>query len=589
MITPAVPEDEQVRLATLEELDILDTENEERFDRLTRLAKFMSGAPIALVSLVDANRQWFKSKQGLDACETSRDISFCGHAILNDDVLYVPDVKNDERFHDNPLVTGAPDIRSYAGAPLRAHNGKRLGTLCIIDTKPTAYSNDLLVHLRDLADCVEAEFRQQSLLEVTRSLQDHQHRLNASMVSLEKHNVLLANLHRITSNTQTSFHEKIVELLEVGRKHFDMSMAIVSEIIDDHYYVRYATADIGAPEAGTHFDLGNTFCVHTMRANSALGFHHVAKSEIRTHPCYQLFKLESYIGYPIVVNGRRFGTVNFSSPVPKGRPFQSDDFAFVGLLGQWIGHNLESVANIDALTQAKEEAERHSRAKSDFLNVMNHELRTPLTVILGYLPLLKDAQNLPPAEMIAQLSNDMDTAGQQLMAMINDLLDISKVEADTILLAPKKIMLKSFFHDIVHSMRPLVAEKSLSFELDIDAEVAFADPIRLQQILYNLIANAIKFTEAGSISIGCQATSSDIVISISDTGCGIPSHQQHKVFSKFFQADSSTTRKSRGTGLGLAITQKLVELHGGTITLNSKEHQGTTVTFTLPQTGDHHG
>src|ERR1700752_1549332 len=115
MLTPALPADENTRLDTLRALNILDTSPEERFDRLTRLAKRLFGVPIALVNLVDADRQWFKSCVGLSATETPRDISFCGHAILGDDILLVPDAGVDERFHDNPLVTGDPNIRFYAG------------------------------------------------------------------------------------------------------------------------------------------------------------------------------------------------------------------------------------------------------------------------------------------------------------------------------------------------------------------------------------------------------------------------------------------------------------------------------------------
>lgn len=157
MHVPAKPADESSRLDTLRALNILDTSPEERFDRLTRLAKRLFGVPIALVSLVDADRQWFKSCVGLSASETPRDISFCGHAILGDDILMVPDTLGDERFHDNPLVTDAPNIRFYAGCPLRVPNGSKLGTLCLIDIEPRSLSDDDRDLLRDLARMAEQE------------------------------------------------------------------------------------------------------------------------------------------------------------------------------------------------------------------------------------------------------------------------------------------------------------------------------------------------------------------------------------------------------------------------------------------------
>jgi len=157
MRAPARPINEAQRLDTLRSLNVLDSAPEERFDRLTRLAKRLFGVPIALVSLVDANRQWFKSCVGLDATETSRDISFCGHAILEDDILVVPNALTDERFHDNPMVTGEPNIRFYAGCPLTVVNGSKLGTLCLIDVNPRQMSEDDLVLLRDLARMAEQE------------------------------------------------------------------------------------------------------------------------------------------------------------------------------------------------------------------------------------------------------------------------------------------------------------------------------------------------------------------------------------------------------------------------------------------------
>lgn len=157
MLKPAIPSNEKTRLETLRSLNILDSSPEERFDRLTRLARRLFGVPIALVSLIDADRQWFKSSFGLEAKETSREISFCGHAILGDEIFEVPDAALDERFHDNPMVTESPNIRFYAGCPLTVLNGSKLGTLCLIDQEPRAFDDDDRELLRDLARMVEME------------------------------------------------------------------------------------------------------------------------------------------------------------------------------------------------------------------------------------------------------------------------------------------------------------------------------------------------------------------------------------------------------------------------------------------------
>ena len=157
MKAPATSIDEAVRFTTLRSLDILDSLGEERFDRLTRMAKHMFRVPIALVSLVDENRQWFKSCIGLEVSETSRDISFCGHAILGDEVFVIPDTLKDDRFADNPLVLEDPHIRFYAGCPIRVANGSRIGTLCIIDQVPRDFCAEDEELLKDLAAMVEQE------------------------------------------------------------------------------------------------------------------------------------------------------------------------------------------------------------------------------------------------------------------------------------------------------------------------------------------------------------------------------------------------------------------------------------------------
>ena len=159
MKKPKIPDNEAERLHALKTLKILDTSHEERFDRVTRMAKRMFGVPISLVSLVDKDRQWFKSKQGLDVSETPRDISFCGHAINKDGLFIIPDAKEDERFHDNPLVTDEPSIRFYAGYPLKLRRGIHIGTLCLIDSKPREMDEEDQQLLQDLGMMIEQEIK----------------------------------------------------------------------------------------------------------------------------------------------------------------------------------------------------------------------------------------------------------------------------------------------------------------------------------------------------------------------------------------------------------------------------------------------
>jgi diguanylate cyclase (GGDEF)-like protein len=159
MIKPEVLKNEAERLHALRTLRILDTPYEERFDRVTRIAKRILNVSISLVSLIDEDRQWFKSKQGFEASETPRDISFCGHAINQDGLFIIPDTAKDERFFDNPLVTEAPYVRFYAGYPLKLRQGINIGTLCIMDSKPKILNEEDKKSLKDLGTMIEQEIQ----------------------------------------------------------------------------------------------------------------------------------------------------------------------------------------------------------------------------------------------------------------------------------------------------------------------------------------------------------------------------------------------------------------------------------------------
>ncbi|CAA9310175.1 MAG: hypothetical protein AVDCRST_MAG71-633 [uncultured Lysobacter sp.] len=166
------PLNEAARLAALRAIGLLDTPSEARFDRFVRLAKALCDVPIAVISLVDANRQWFKGCDGLAVSETPRRVSFCAHAIHEQGVFYIPDASADERFADNPLVTGEPHIRFYAGAPVFVPGGLAIGTLCVIDRRPRAFDMNQLQALRDLADCLQREVALQLLLTEVTAVRD---------------------------------------------------------------------------------------------------------------------------------------------------------------------------------------------------------------------------------------------------------------------------------------------------------------------------------------------------------------------------------------------------------------------------------
>lgn len=190
MLTPPVPADEVDRLRELRALGILDTGAEERFDRITRMAARLFRVPISLVSLVDADRQWFKSRYGLDATESPRAISFCAHTLPTGKPLVVEDARRDERFADNPAVADDPNVRFYAGVPIEGPGGHRLGTFCVVDTKPRAFSEDELEVLQDLAAIVQSEIHDSD----ARAAREEARRRAAELAARERELELLKRL-----------------------------------------------------------------------------------------------------------------------------------------------------------------------------------------------------------------------------------------------------------------------------------------------------------------------------------------------------------------------------------------------------------
>jgi signal transduction histidine kinase len=245
---------------------------------------------------------------------------------------------------------------------------------------------------------------------------------------------------------------------------------------------------------------------------------------------------------------------------------------------------IENAELFEELEHKGRELAAASRHKSEFLANMSHELRTPLNAVLGYAELIQDGiYGEVPAKMHEVLGR-IQQNGRHLLGLINDVLDLSKIEAGQLTLSPVDYSLRELVLDVVSATEALAAEKQLALEVDVPADLprGRGDERRLTQVLMNLVSNAIKFTEAGSVSIRAKIEDSSFVIAVTDTGMGIAPEDRERIFEEFQQVDSSSTRKKGGTGLGLAIARRIVELHGGRIWVESTPGQGSTFAFTLP-------
>ncbi|HVC78143.1 MAG TPA: response regulator [Candidatus Micrarchaeaceae archaeon] len=237
-----------------------------------------------------------------------------------------------------------------------------------------------------------------------------------------------------------------------------------------------------------------------------------------------------------------------------------------------------------ALAAANLELARASLAKSEFLANMSHELRTPLNAILGFSELLLDPDaHRRDQDSQATFLKHINNAGAHLLSLINDILDLSKVEAGQMVLLPESIELGWLIGEVIATVAPLASAKTIRIVQRIAPGEMTADPAKLRQIFYNLLSNAIKFTpEGGGIEVSTDRSDRELTISVVDSGIGMNAEDLSHVFEEFWQAQSSANRENQGTGLGLALTKKLVELHGGRVTVASEPGVGSTFTVILP-------
>ena len=548
MIEPPLPYNEEKRLAATRSLHVLDTPPEERFDRITRLATELFAVPTAFVSLVDDRRVWVKSRRGLEQAEMPRETSLCAHAILSPDkTLVVADATQDERFHDNPLVTGQPNIRFYAGQPLLSPDGLALGTFSIVDHEAHAFGDEQRAALRDLAKMAEAEL-------TTAELNHALHRLRAAE----------ENYRGIFENVA----EGIFQIGPDGRYlNANPSAAKVFGYNSPTEFVAEAT------------DYGRSLQVLPDRRDEMLRL-------LRTEGRVTDFESEIF---------RRGGsTVWVCESIHAIRDGAGNCLYYEGTVHDITSQRYAAAAQ----AQARDEALKTAQLKSDFLSMMSHEIRTPMHGIIGMTGLLLNTELKPEQEELVRL---IASCGDNLLSLINNALDFSKIEAGCLELDNQPFTLRPCLKEVVDLLSVQAAGKGLTLACEVDAripEVLVSDVTRVRQILFNLISNSMKFTPAGG-RVDVVVTGNQLNekvenhghvgaidpwmfhFTVRDTGEGIPEEKLHRLFRPFSQVDASTSRKHGGTGLGLAICHRLCEMLGGAIWLESEPGMGSNFEFTV--------
>jgi PAS domain S-box-containing protein len=439
-------------------------------------------------------------------------------------------------------------IRSYLGAPL-IHKGRPLGTICIFGYSPRSLISADLSLMGAIGQQIGVAVHNARLFQETKA-------------SLEE----ITLLHRrYLQEAWGGFLEE-----ETGRER--------AGYVYDRGTVSPAST-VWRPEIGLAVQRGDTIALSDM-ADALQGTVEEVGAILQASPT------QSALAVPLKVRGQVIGALDFYE-TDQARDWSAEDIAMVEAVANQVALSIENARAYEELQKTAEQLKEMDRLKTQFLANMSHELRTPLNSIIGFSRVILKGIDGPITEQQRADLTSIYTNGQHLLGMINDILDISKIEAGKMELIFEPVDVQQTISGVMSTAIALVKDKPIELKQEVASNLPIvrADGTRLRQVILNLLSNAAKFTEEGQITLRVWADEQQITISVKDAGIGIPLEHQATIFEEFHQVDASTTRRVGGTGLGLAISRHFVEMHGGRIWVESEPGVGSTFSFTLPITG----
>ncbi len=533
MQRPPALENEAQRLARLRELGVLDTEAEAVLDSFTELASAITGMPIALISLVDEDRQWFKSAVGFpQGGQTPRELSFCGHAIAADEEVFeVEDASRDPRFADNPFVEGMPHVAHYAGAPLVMPGGERIGTICVVDDRPGRLDERTRHLLSQLARSI---VRVLLLRESERNLGARLKAESALRESEAKFRTMTEAMPQMVWSSRADGHHDFF-----NHNWYAFTGTVPGECDGDLWEGLVHPDDL--PELLAHWR------------------HCLATGEPYESAC----RLRHHDGEYRWVLGRAC-------------PVRDDG----GHVIRWMG----TCTDIHEQKRIQEELQESNQRKDEFLAMLAHELRNPLAPVSTAVQLLRLSADDP--ERVRRTSELIGRQVLHMSELVDDLLDVSRVTRGLVRIEHDTVNLQQVVNDALEQVRPQVEARAHAVHLQLPGVPVHVsgDRVRLVQVLANLLGNAAKYTpEGGRIEVELRAQAGQAQVSVKDNGSGIDPGLLPHVFDLFTQAKRTPDRAQGGLGVGLALVRSLVELHGGTVRAESAgKGQGSTFTVSLP-------
>jgi len=326
---------------------------------------------------------------------------------------------------------------------------------------------------------------------------------------------------------------------------------------------------------------------HSVSGRAALERRTVQLPDVQADPDYgyavrDVDPIRTTLAVPMLKDNALVGTITIYRLEVK--PFTDKQIALVEIFADQAAIAIENVRLFDEIQDKSRQLAEASQHKSRFLANMSHELRTPLNAIIGYTELMIDGIYGETPEKAQAVLKRIESNGRHLLGLINDVLDFSKIEAGQLKLSISEYSMKDVVYNVFSAVEPLAAKKNLNFQVVMppDMPAGHGDERKLTQVLLNLVGNAIKFTDAGEVTIKVPPGNDAFSVAVRDTGPGIPLVDQDKMFAEFQQADNSITKAKGGTGLGLAISRRIIELHGGRLWVDSSPGNGSVFTFEIP-------
>jgi GAF domain-containing protein len=500
-----------------------------------------------------------------------------GRAILDGKIAHLPDMLADPDYDHQAALAG--NWRASLAVPM-LRDGRAIGAISLGKEKAEPFSERQIQLLTTFADQAVIAIENVRLFdEVQKRTED----LSESLAQQTATADVLKVISRSTFDLQTVLET----LLQSATRLCDADMGTITQRRGDIFYRSVShgfPAEFNAyvkdlpvvpgRETGTGRALLEGKIVHIPDVH--------ADPEYTWKEAHELGGFHTMLGVPMLREGTPVGVMALTRK--DVRPFTDKQIELVSTFADQAAIAIENVRLFDEIQEKSRQLEEASKHKSQFLANMSHELRTPLNAILGYTELMVDGTYGAPSERMLGVLKRVESNGRHLLGLINDVLDLSKIEAGQLTLSLGDYSLKDVVNTVYSAVEPLAAEKKLGFKIAMPPGLppGRADERRLTQVLLNLVGNAIKFTDQGEVVIEASQSNGSFKLSVRDTGPGISEADQGKLFQEFQQADNSTTKAKGGTGLGLAISKRIIEMHGGKIWVESSIGNGSTFSFTLP-------